>query len=65
METTKKFCKKCNTLLELNYFHKSKSKSYIDGHIATCKVCIKNRIVKPKEDKEFSIEKGVFVFSFE
>ena len=63
MET--KFCRKCNSYLDINLFHKSKSKSYPDGHISTCKKCIKNRIIKPKETSDFVIKKGNFIISFE
>ena len=64
METETKFCKKCNSYLEKNNFHKSKSKSYPDGHITTCKTCIKNKIVVVKDKNIFTITKGEFIVEF-
>ena len=47
IKPTKK-CIKCNTLKELNMFHKSCI--YKDGHISTCKMCRNSLLRKPKGD---------------
>lgn len=60
-----KFCRKCHTYLGINNFHRSKSKSYPDGHITTCKVCIKNKIVNVKRKVIFIVEQGDFIISFD
>lgn len=61
----RKFCKKCHAYFEINNFHRSKSKSYPDGHITTCKTCIKNKVVYIKEKVIFNVEKGDFIILFD
>ena len=63
MET--KYCRKCYKYLSLNNFHKSKSRSYLDGHISVCKSCIKNKVVLIKEENSFKIIKGNFTVDFD
>lgn len=60
-----KYCRKCFKYLEINNFHKSKSRSYPDGYISVCKYCIKNKILIVKEEKHFKIIKGNFVIDFD
>lgn len=47
------YCTKCYKYLELTSFHKSKSKTYPNGHIKVCKNCIKQyHVKKTKTDDE-------------
>jgi hypothetical protein len=60
-----KFCRKCNRYLEYKSFHRSKNKSYIDGHISVCKDCIKNKVVVVKEKPVFKVIEGEYIVSFD
>lgn len=68
-----KFCRKCNKLLELINFYKTKNtKTYIDGHIDWCKECLKVYRKNKKIETEikdsvpaFYVEKKEFVMTFD
>lgn len=64
METPVKYCRKCSRYLEYKSFHKSKNKSYIDGHISICKSCVKNKVVRNDEKPVFKIIKEPIIISF-
>lgn len=61
-----KYCKKCYSFLKINNFHKSKSRSYPDGRISTCRDCIKKKTSCPEagSKKTFHIETGSFILDF-
>ena len=56
-----KYCRRCYKYQDITNFHRSKSRSYPDGHIAVCKGCIKiynshkNEVVEIKCPTEFVI----------
>lgn len=68
-----KFCKKCNKLLELIHFYKTKNiRTYLDGHIDWCKECLKvyrkNKkveIVNKEQVSFFHIEQKEIIISFD
>lgn len=60
-----KFCRRCNRYLEFKCFHKSKNKSYIDGHISVCRECIKKKVLPVREKTTFKVIEGEYIVSFE
>jgi hypothetical protein len=64
-----KYCKKCVRFLELEDFYKTKNKSYIDGHIDWCKLCIyeyrKSKKVEKKEEPLFFMEQKEIIIHFD
>jgi RNase P subunit RPR2 len=60
-----KYCKKCYSFLKINNFHKSKSRSYPDGHISICKDCIKKKHNTESTNKNlFYTDTGLFTLNF-
>ena len=60
-----KYCKKCNTLCSIDYFYKSKNKSYVDGRLDWCKKCIKDYKKRPDTKPIYRFELKEVIFSFD
>jgi len=63
-----KICKSCNSEKETKDFYKTKSKSYPDSLLNSCKACIKEYRKERRvyaEKPSFSIERKEIIYSFD
>jgi len=59
-----KICRRCNRHLDIDSFHKSKIKSYIDGRVSICRECIKRKVVV-RDKPTYNVNVGEYLIRFD